>query len=220
MCAFANQGLFFALQNYLMLYVWEFEQSVFNIYPFVLFLGVAVAFFIVGPASRRLEKPRTAAIASLLSLMFATAPYWLRLAGLFPATGGGTITIVILSLIALSITFGICAMMMISSMIADVTDASEAETGKRTEGIFFAGFFFMQKCIGGLGILASALILAIAGFPDNAQPGQVAPDVIDRLALTFAIATTVIGLICAWLFTRFPLGRADHEARLAQIAQS
>ena len=152
--------------------------------------------------------------------MFATAPYWLRLAGLFPATGGGTITIVILSLIALSITFGICAMMMISSMIADVTDASEAETGKRTEGIFFAGFFFMQKCIGGLGILASALILAIAGFPDNAQPGQVAPDVIDRLALTFAIATTVIGLICAWLFTRFPLGRADHEARLAQIAQS
>ncbi|WAC24497.1 MFS transporter [Blastomonas sp. SL216] len=218
-CAFANQGLFFALTNYLMLYVWEFEQSVFNIYPFVLFLGVAVAFFIVGPASRRLEKPRTASIAALLSLVFATLPYWLRLAGLFPPTGSGVTTILILSLIALSITFGICAMMMISSMIADVTDASEAETGKRTEGIFFAGFFFMQKCVGGLGILASALILAIAGFPDNAEPGKVAPDVIDRLAITFAIATTLIGLSCAWLFSRFPLGRADHEARLAQIAR-
>lgn len=76
----------------------------------------------------------------------------------------------------------------------------------------------MQKCIGGLGILASALILSTAGFPENAQPGEVAAQVIDRLAVTFAIATTVIGVLCAWLFTRFPLGRADHEARLADIA--
>ena len=217
-CAFANQGLFFALNNYLMLYIWEFEQSAFNIYPFVLFAGVAIAFFIIGPASRWLEKPRTAAISSLLSLTFATMPYWLRLAGLFPDSGSTMMTVVVLSLIALSITFGICSMMMISSMIADVTDASEAESGKRTEGIFFAGFFFMQKCVGGLGILASALILAAAGFPENAQPGEVSQTVVDRLAITFAITTTVIGCLCSWLFTRFPLGRADHEARLAQIA--
>jgi len=217
-CAFANQGLFFALTNYLMLYVWEFPQMAFNIYPFVLFLGVALAFVIVGPVSRRLEKPRTAAIGALLSLTLATMPYWLRLAGLFPENGTTLSIALVLGLIALSTTFGICAMMMISSMIADVTDAAEASSGKRTEGIFFAGFFFMQKCIGGLGILASALILSTAGFPENAQPGEVPAQVIDRLAVTFAIATTAIGVLCAWLFTRFPLGRADHEARLADIA--
>lgn len=218
-CAFANQGLFFALTNYLMLYVWEFPQTAFNIYPLVLFAGVALAFVIVGPMSQRLEKPRTAAAGASIALTFGTLPYWLRLAGLFPANGSTASMVLVLGLIALSTAFGICTMMMVSSMIADVTDAAEAETGKRTEGIFFAGFFFMQKCVGGLGILASALILSGSGFPENAQPGGVAADIIDRLAVAFAMTTTAIGLVCAWLFTRFPLGRADHEARLAQIAK-
>lgn len=219
-CAFANQGLTFALTNYLLLYVWELPPSAFNIYPFVLFVGVALAFGIVGPMSRRLEKGLTGAVSAVLSLIFGTLPYWLRWVDLFPDNGSDLATAAVLGLIALSMTFGICAMMMISSMIADVTDAHEARTGKRTEGIFFAGFFFMQKCIGGLGILASALILSIAGFPENAQPGQVSAQVIDRLSITFAIAATIIGIGCAWLFTRFPLGRADHEARLAEIAQA
>lgn len=217
-CAFANQGLFFALTNYLLLYVWEFPQAVFNIYPFVLFCGVAIAFFIVGPISRRLEKPRTAALSALLSLVFGTLPYWLKSFDLLPAGDGPVFVLGIMGLIALSVTFGICAMMMISSMIADVTDASEAQTGKRTEGIFYAGYFFMQKCVGGLGILASALVLSAVGFPENARPGQVNGNVISALALAFAVLTTLIGLLCAWMFSRFPLGRADHEARLAEIA--
>lgn len=217
-CAFANQGLFFALTNYLMLYVWEFPQMAFNAYPFALFVGVTLAFIIVGPLSRRLEKPGTAAWSAIIALVFGTLPYWLRMLGLFPPNGSLWSIGLVLAMVALSITFGICAMMMISSMIADVTDAAEARTGKRTEGIFFAGFFFMQKCIGGLGILASAIILSGAGFPENARPGQVPGPVIDRLAFAFAVSTTVIGIVCAWLFSRFPLGRAEHEARLAEIA--
>lgn len=217
-CAFANQGLFFALANYLLLYVWEFSQAAFNIYPFVLFAGVCLAFVIIGPVSRRLDKPRTAALAALVALSFGTLPYWLKLAGLFPASGSTASVGLILLLVALSVAFGICSMILISSMIADVTDAAEEQSGKRTEGIFFAGYFFMQKCVGGLGILASALILSVSGFPENARPGEVPDDVLANLSLAFAIATTVIGLACAWLFSQFPLGRADHEARLAQIA--
>ena len=216
--AFANQGLFFALTTYLMLYVWGFSQDTFSIYPFALFLGVLLAFLIVGPISRRLEKPRTASISALIAVFLATLPYWLRIAGVFPENGTTVSIVLILVTISLSTTFGICAMVLTSSMIADVTDASEARTGRRTEGIYFAGFFFMQKCVGGLGILVSSLILAFAGFPDGAQPGSVSPDVLDRLAVTFAIATALIGIACAYMFSRFPLGRADHEARLADIA--
>jgi GPH family glycoside/pentoside/hexuronide:cation symporter len=217
--AFANQGLFFALTNYLMLYVWGFSQTTFSIYPFALFGGVTLAFFIVGPISKRFEKPRTAATSALVALVLATTPYWLRIAGVFPENGTTLSIVLVLTAISLSTTFGICAMVLTSSMIADVTDASEARTGRRTEGIYFAGFFFMQKCVGGLGILVSSLILSFTGFPEGAQPGGVAPQVLDRLALTFAIITAVIGVACAYTFTRFPLGRADHEARIAQIAK-
>lgn len=216
--AFANQGLMFALTNYLMLYVWGFSQTTFSIYPFALFAGVTLAFFIVGPLSKRFEKPRTAAASALVSLGFGTLPYWLRIAGVFPDNGTSLSIVLVLAGVSLSITFGICAMVLTSSMIADVTDASEARTGRRTEGIYFAGFFFMQKCVGGLGILVSSLILSFTGFPEGAQPGAVGDEVLDRLALTFAIMTAIIGASCAYMFSRFPLGRADHEARLAQIA--
>ena len=138
--------------------------------------------------------------------------------GVFPENGTTLSIVLVLAAISLSITFGICAMVLTSSMIADVTDASEAKTGRRTEGIYFAGFFFMQKCVGGLGILVSSLILSFTGFPEGAQPGAVNEDVLDRLAVTFAIITVIIGIACAYMFSRFPLSRADHEARLAEIA--
>ncbi|MBC7771161.1 MAG: MFS transporter, partial [Pyrinomonadaceae bacterium] len=44
-------------------------------------------------------------------------------------------------------------------------------TGRRDEGVFFAGAFFVQKCCSGLGILASGIIVDLVGFPSGATPG-------------------------------------------------
>ncbi len=43
---------------------------------------------------------------------------------------------------------------------------------------------------------------------------------LDRLTLIYAGAYVVLGLAAAYLFTRFPFGRAEHEARLARMAAS
>lgn len=215
--AFTNQGLVFALSNYLLLFVWEFPQAAFIVYAVVLFAGVLVAFLAVGPVSQRLGKPRAAAVLIAASFVAGTLPYWLRLADAFPANGTTAMMVGFLVLLGTSTAAGVAALILTVSMMADVTDASEAETGRRTEGLFFAGFLFMQKCVGGIGIFLSGLILAGIGFPDGAQPGQVDAGVVDGLALCFAGATVAIGILATFAYTHFPLGQQDHEARLAQL---
>jgi GPH family glycoside/pentoside/hexuronide:cation symporter len=90
----------------------------------------------------------------------------------------------------------------------------EARTGRRSEGVFVAGFFFVEKCTSGIGIFLAGAILAIAGFPEKAIARQ-AP--IDRLTLTFGITYLIIAQLAAPCFSRFPFGRAEHDAGLARL---
>jgi GPH family glycoside/pentoside/hexuronide:cation symporter len=104
-----------------------------------------------------------------------------------------------------------------ASMMADVVEHSEIETGRRSEGVFFAGGFFVQKCSSGLGIFVTGLILAVSGFPATAKPGTVAVEVVDHFTLIFAAVYLILGFAAALLYLRFPFGRAEHEARLKQL---
>jgi len=216
--AFANQGLTFALSNYLLLFVWEFPQAAFIYYALALFAGVILAFLGVAAISHRMGKKDAAALLALASIVLSTLPYWLRLSGLFPANDSPLLMPSFLTLMALATAAGVGVMILTASMVADVTEASEATTGKRSEGLFFAGFFFTQKCVTGVGIFLSGALLGAIGFPAEAQPTAVDSVVIVRLMAAYAGLTVVIGLCAAWIFTRFPFGRAEHEARLRQLA--
>jgi len=218
LCAYINQGIVFATINYLLQFVWLFEPRDFLFYSVALFGGVLIAFVMVTPAARRFGKKETAAMFLVIAATLGMAPYWLRLADLFPRPGDPQLLPILLGLIALATSFSVCVMMLIGSMCADVVEASEERTGQREEGLFFAGNLFMQKCTSGLGIFVSGLILSFAGFPDRAVPGAVPVAVLDRLTLAVSLTILGISLIGAWLFTRYPIGRAEHEARLAKLA--
>jgi GPH family glycoside/pentoside/hexuronide:cation symporter len=113
-------------------------------------------------------------------------------------------------------------MVMISgqSMLADVVEASQVETGRRTEGIFAAGWMFVQKCATAVGIGLTGLLISLSGLPAKAIPGQVAPEVVDRLVVSYSLIVIVATILSTWIFARFPINRADHEARVAALAVS
>ena len=116
--------------------------------------------------------------------------------------------------------FSVTGFILGASMMADVVEESEVRTGRRSEGVFFAGSFFVQKCTSGIGIFAAGIILALAGFPEAAKPGQVPVATIDRLSLIFIILYLGLSVVAAILFTRFPFGRVEHEAHLAALGDS
>ncbi len=218
LCAYTNQGINYALSNYLYSYVWGITGNTFVVITLALFAGVLVAFFVAPRLGRRGSKPRIATIAVLLAVAVITAPYWLRLLGLFPILGSPLLLPSLLFFFAAGTALNVTAFILGASMMADVVEDSEATTGRRSEGVFFAGSFFVQKCTSGIGIFVAGTILAVAGFPEKATPGQVPSATIDRLTLIYVSIYVVIGLIAAYCFTRFPFGRAEHDARIARLA--
>ena len=82
---------------------------------------------------------------------------------------------VLFTFLVIGIGASISAMILTMSMMADVTDAYEFDVGKRTEGLFSSGMWFMQKMVGGMGILLAGLIISVIQLPAQAVPGTVDP---------------------------------------------
>lgn len=215
--AYANQGLNFATSTYMQTYVWEFPAWAFSAWPVTLLAGVVFAFLIAPPVSRQLGKKRAAALTALIAVILGLSPYVLRLLGLFPPNGAPETLPLFLALVTAATGFGICPMILTGSMLADVIEDSEMHTGQREEGLFFAGNLFMQKCVTGIGTFAAGSLITLVGFPQDAVPGLVDAAVIDRLMAMFTILTAILIGAAIMVFLRFPLGEADHSARIAAL---
>lgn len=215
---YTAQGISFAMSNYLYVHVWRFEGWVFSALGAVLFGGATIAFIAAPRAGRRFGKPRAAMAFMAGAATLLASPYILRLLGVMPPPGSEWLVPVLFSIFIINTACGVSSTILGASMMADVVEHSEAKTGRRSEGVFFAGAFFIQKCTSGLGILVSGLMLDAVGFPEGALPGSVPLPAIDRLTLMFALAYFALGMTAAFFYSRFPFGRAAHEARVAALA--
>jgi GPH family glycoside/pentoside/hexuronide:cation symporter len=215
LAAYTNQGVIYALGVYLNTYVWRFSNGALVASTAALFLSATAAFVLAPVLGRRLGKPGAAWRLAVAGACLQTAPYWLRLAGLFPDVGTSALVPTVIGFQVLATTCSVSAFILGASMMADVVEESEARTGVRSEGVFFAGAFFVQKCTSGVGIFLATAILTAAGFPERAVPGKVDAGTLDRLVTVFGAGYLVLALCAAFLFARFPFGRAEHEARLA-----
>jgi glycoside/pentoside/hexuronide:cation symporter, GPH family len=216
--AFASHGLNLSITAYLLTYFWEMPQSGFIAYSFSLFAGVIGAFVLLGFVQQRMEKQKGAFLFGLTALGIILIPYLLRFLDLFPENGSRFLIPMLFSFIGIANAFATSSMILGQSMAADVVEASQEVTGRRSEGLFFAGYFFVQKCTTGVGLALTGLILSLSGFPSRAVPGDVAAPILDNLASFYLVALVICGLASNIIISRFPITRADHLERLRQLA--
>lgn len=219
LCYYSAQGVNFSMSNYLYAHVWRFGNAAFQLLGVTLFAGVILAFLIAPRVARRTGKPVAAMAFMAAAALLLTSPYVLRIAGLFPAPGDPMLIPVLFTIFTINAACSVSSTILGASMMADVVEHSEIDTGRRSEGVFFAGAFFVQKCSSGLGIFVTGLILAVSGFPSAATPGTVPEATVDRFTLLFSAVYLLLGFAAALLYRRFPFGRAEHEARIAVLAR-
>ncbi len=205
----------FVIANYLYLYVWRFSQEAFSAYPFLLFGSVVTAFLVTPAVAKRFGKREASVWFGLASTTFWIIPFAVKMLGFWPASGAIPVLFVFFFMANVC---GVITITVVSSMIADIVEASEIETGRRNEGIFYAGWFFVQKCATGMGILITGLILSLVNFPQKAVPGQVPQSVLDNFSLAYCALLVVGAVAAAAIFWRFPISRADHEERVRALA--
>jgi GPH family glycoside/pentoside/hexuronide:cation symporter len=209
-----NQGMTFALSNYLLAYIWLFEQMEFLYYGLVLFGSVVIAFLLVPPVSKKYGKKGGAIRLAVITLTLNTALYSCYLLGVVPGGKADPLPLFMFGVVIFANAAAVGMMILTNSMFADVVEASQAETGRRSEGLFFAGYFFTQKCAVGIGTFIAGLILTFATFPEKAVAGQVGEAVLNQFALFYMVALLFFGIIGISILRHFPISREDHNERL------
>lgn len=217
LAAYIGQGMTFSIANYINLFVWQFDQTDMIVFAATLFASVVMMFLIVSPMHRQWGKPKTAVVTALLAVVFYMAPYGLFLGGIWPPPGSSISTALALGFLLAANTCGITVMISATSMIAEIVEAFQERTGRRAEGSFYAGNWFVQKCATGVGILITGQIIAFAQMPDAAAPGEVPFGVLSSMLTLYVGASIVLGLFTAFWLGRFPIDRAQHKARLAAL---
>lgn len=220
LAAYVSQGMTFSISNYLNIFVWQFDRPALNAFPLALFASVVGMFLIVGPMHKRWGKPRSAAIAAILSLALIVIPLALLLLGGWPEPGTLPSTLAVYAFLVAGNMFGVVVMISASSMIAEIVEAFQERTGRRAEGSFYSGNWLVQKCATGLGIAITGRILSTVGLNSDAEPAGVPGEIISEMVQLYAGAIIILGLIAAFWLNHFPIRREDHERRLASMREA
>ncbi|MEW5988294.1 MAG: MFS transporter [Chloroflexota bacterium] len=106
------------------------------------------------------------------------------------------------------------------SMLPDVIELDELETGQRREGVFYGFFVFLQKLGISLGLALSNFALEATGYV-NQQPGGPLPTqpaaVLTVLRVFVSLVPAVILLASFLVVHRYPITRERHAQITAEL---
>ena len=101
------------------------------------------------------------------------------------------------------------------SMLPDVIELDELETGQRREGIFYGFFVLLQKMGISLGIAFSNFALGAAGY--NVDLPEQPESVLLTLRLFISFVPAAVLLLSFLVMHKYPISRERHAEIRAQI---
>ena len=217
---FMASGVAATLNYFINGFFWEFTTAQTSLLTLSVFVSALLAFVLAPLVSKTLGKKRGAVTIGLLAFTIAPAPVLLRLAGLMPANGSETLFNLILGVTVIDVALIITFQILSSSMLADIVEQSELKTGRRSEGIFFAGITFMRKLARGSGLFLASLILAAAELSREMQPGDLSTETLTMLGAGYAFGLLALWMTMIAFLSRYKISREDHEANLAALERS
>jgi Na+/melibiose symporter-like transporter len=172
--------------------------------------GALIGMVFWARVAARIDKKPTFLLGLGLFLFFAAVPILCKVVGFWPAEGS-----------ALYLPFYIAAGTLYSfsiaaptvtgtSMMADVADEDELESGRRREGVFFGASAFAAKAAVAGGQLIAGPLLDLAAILPGADPASVPVGAADTLALATGGALLLLVSAAIMAFSRYDLGRSRH----------
>lgn len=104
----------------------------------------------------------------------------------------------------------------LGTLMADVTDIDELNTGSRREGMFGAVMAWMSKGVGSIQALMAGALLVATGF--NAEALSQTPETILSMRIMFSFAPTAVLLGAIALLYRYPLTRERMQEIKDELA--
>jgi len=109
------------------------------------------------------------------------------------------------------------------SMLPDVVEYEEMQTGQRREGVYYGFFVFLQKIGLSLGIAISGVVLSAAGYIRPAVEGGPIPPQPESALLALRVFVSFVPaaiLLLSFLAVRaYPITRQKHIEMVAELAR-
>ncbi len=208
-------GFATTLGVYVSTYFWHLNSADLSVISGAMAFGVILALVVV-QLSKKLGKKQTALGLYWIALLAATIPLVLGLMQEMPAGHGALLTVLALREV-LMIMCVLAAIILATSMVADVADYFLLKTGKQMEGLMFSGLIMISKMVSGMGVFLSGLVLSSINFPDKAVANAVTPGVVHQLVWVYVL---IMGGLCALAILSlsfYPITRASHQRILWEL---
>lgn len=192
---------------YMNTYFWEFKPSDLRWFATTI-IGAMFAFVLVPLLQTRFQKQHILIGTLCATMVLAIAKVTFRFADIWPENGDALL-LVALVIHAWFIAFLLTtAGIMFGSMVADLVDEQELRVHRRQEGVFSSAIGFSSKATSSLGLIVGGFLLDFAiSFPRGTQPGEVADEVLFKLAVTDGIAVPICYFLPIWMLSRYTLTR-------------
>lgn len=210
-------GLRTGLNLYINTFYWELTSEQLRWFIIGSFAGYIGGFALSARLHHLFDKRMTMIVWAVIYSVAPALPNLLGQAGILGADTPGLLAI----LVAFSVIgFAAASVLNITVMsaLADIADENELKFGVRQEGVLYATRALAAKVDQAVGALVAGFVLVWISFPTKAVPGQVAPEVLGRLALWDGLLAAIPGLIAAAFYARYAITRGSYEATKAQIA--
>lgn len=210
-------GIVAGMVLYINTYYWQLSSPQIAILMLGNLISAAIALQVAPRLCRRFEKKKALVASTAMALILGPSPIVLHMAGYFPGPGAHSLMTALFVATTATVSFTIISSILSTSMMADVVEDSQVKTGRRSEGLFFSATAFVFKCVSGVGVGVTGMILSLSQFPEGAKPGQVPADALHRmvvLQISFTAVLQLLAIACALLY---PITRAIHQENLRRL---
>jgi len=194
-----------ALVPYFIIYQLKMKEAV----PIVLLIMLLAIMIFLIPAqmlSKRINKGPAYALGLLIASLAIMATFFLP-----PAPTP------LIYLIAFVAGMGFSGQWVFPwSMIPDVIEYDQYQTGERREGIYYGIWALLQKFTNAFGLAVSGWALAWFGYVANAEQ---TPQALFGIRLFFSLVPALLLLITLPMLVRFPITRQSHAEMLEKLRQ-
>ena len=212
-------GVESAFSPFMGVHFWGLRTEDLFYLAFVGLFSFPVAFVLI-PALTRLLDKRMAVMLPLASWITAVnVPICLRLLDVpwFPENGSPWVFGIFM---ASSTVGALCAPIIgasANSMLADVADEHELDTGIRREGVLYSVRAFSQKSTQAFGTVFGGILLSAIDFPEFATRGEVPAETIWNLGLIAGPATSIFSLLALGFYLRYRINHRRHTEIVAAL---
>jgi len=213
-------GISGGLRIYFGTFFWDLSSQEILLLSLAGLIAAPVGSFVANAASRRLGKRLACMSLFFLSVATNNAPILLRLIGFFPENDSPELLPILFAEAVVTGVLAIAGYIVVSSMIADIVEDSQAKTGRRSEGLLFSADSLLQKIVTALSTVLPGLLLAFVNFPERAQPGQVPTEVLHQLAWIYIPATMMISILSISTWSFYRIDKASFERARANILEA